>query len=125
MVNGVRVYRPFGPTVFGYGFFYADEDALPWLAFTAISLKLLDILTEDEVRRQEQAQIEATSAPVGELIYWESDTAAGSVTAVRKGTNASGETCREFHQTISVEGNAEDANGIACIGEDGRWRISG
>lgn len=121
--RGVRIHRIYGPTIYGYGFYISDEDAFPWLAFTAITLRLLDRLTEEQVRYHEQAQIEATSVNVGQTIVWESGDAQGSVTPIRSGRDQQGRTCREFHQTVTIGGYAEDAYGVACLDDSGAWRI--
>ncbi len=42
--RGVRVVRPHGGPFHGYGHFYTDHDAFKYLAFTAITLKILDNL---------------------------------------------------------------------------------
>ncbi len=122
-VGHVNVYRPFGPTIYGYGFRYTDVDAARWIGFTAITLKVLDMMEEEQIRYYEQAQIEATTAPVGEAIVWNSGGASGSVTALREGTNTSGFTCREFQQAVTINGEQETAYGTACLQADGSWRI--
>lgn len=117
------IYRPYGPTIYGYGFHYTDAEAARWIAFTAITINLLDMLEEDQVRYHEQAQIEATTAPIGEAIVWESGAASGTVIPLREGTDASGNTCREFQQTVTIGGQQETAFGTACLEADGSWRI--
>ncbi|MDJ0920588.1 MAG: hypothetical protein QNI84_05630 [Henriciella sp.] len=123
VVRGVSVYRYYGPTIYGYGYHYVDDDAFPWLAFTAITLKVLDLMNEEQVRAHEQAQIEATASSVGEEIYWEQGDATGSVTALRQGTNTSGEQCREFYHNVKIGDQVEEAYGIACLQPDGAWRV--
>ena len=49
----------------------------------------------------------------------------GSVTPVRTYQRADGTYCRDFTQTITVDGNTEKANGTACRQPDGTWRIIG
>jgi len=122
-VRGVRVARYYGPTIPGYGFHYADNDAYPWIAFTAISLKLLDVLSEPQVRYHEEAQIMATSASIGETISWNHKGASGQVTVVRQGNDASGNICREFQQTLYFNGQAEDAWVTACQDPNGNWAV--
>lgn len=121
--NSLYVYRPYGPAYFGYGYYYTDNDAAAWLAFTAISIKLIDELSEKQARKHEQAQIEAAAAAVGESITWEEAGASGSVTVVRQGTNGSGKQCREFQQTVVIGGKSESAYGTACLQDDGSWKI--
>jgi hypothetical protein len=121
--NNVYVYRPYGPAFYGYGYFYTDNDAAAWLAFTAITIKLIDELSEAQARKHEQAQIEAAAAAVGESITWEEGGASGSVTVVRQGTSTSGLQCREFQQTVEIGGKSESAYGTACLQADGTWKI--
>ncbi len=121
--NNVYVYRPYGPPYFGYGYYYTDNDAVAFLAFTAITIKLIDELSEAQARKHEQAQIEAATAAVGESIIWEDGSASGSVTVVRQGTSTSGKQCREFQQTVEIGGKSESAYGTACLQDDGSWKI--
>lgn len=68
---------------------------------------------------------EAHDEPVGETIYWENPESGhrGSVTPLRQGTRNDGEVCREYQQTIVVDGTREQATGIACQRPDGSWDI--
>jgi|GEM_PF-3469967 len=122
-VNNRVVYRRYGPPIYGYGFHYSDVEAVRWLAFTHISLSLMDRLEEQQVRYYEQAQIDATSAPIGEAIIWNEGGASGSTTAIREGSDLNGHVCREFQQTITVGGDTEEAYGTACLTGDGTWKI--
>lgn len=122
-VGRIAVHRPFGPAYYGYGFHYSDAAAARWLAFTAITLKALDTLDEEQVRYHEQAQIEAAAAPLGEEIAWEANGASGSVIALRQGTDSEGHSCREFQHVVSIGGTQETAFGTACLEADGSWRI--
>lgn len=121
--HNVTVYRPYGHAYFGYGHHHSDNDAWKWLAFTAITIKLLDNLNEASQREHEAAQVKATTAPVGEQIDWHTDTSSGSVVTTKEGTNKSGLTCREFQQTITIGGETEQAYGTACLQADGAWKI--
>lgn len=122
-VNQRIVYRRYGPSIYGYGFHYTDAEAARWLAFTSLSLSLIDQLQEPQVRYYEQSQIDATNAPIGETIIWSDGDANGSTTAIREGRDANGYTCREFQQTISINGNFEEAYGTACLQPNGNWQI--
>jgi len=121
--RNVWIVRPYGHWYPGYGYYYHDHDAFPWLAFTAISLSLLALLTVAQQRAQEQAQIDATTAPVGETIVWNDANASGSVSVLRDGHSSDGLYCREFQQTVTVGGRSEQAYGTACQQPDGSWRI--
>jgi surface antigen len=48
---------------------------------------------------------------------------AGTVTPTRTYYAQSGQPCRQFEQTIIIDGRAESAYGTACRGNDGVWRI--
>lgn len=117
------IVRPHGHWYSGYGHYAHDDDAYVWLAFTAITLAVLDNLNEAQQRAHEAAQVTATTAPVGETIIWREGRASGSVTTVREGTSTAGRYCREFQQDISVGGRTERAYGTACRQPDGAWEI--
>jgi len=119
----VVIVRPYGHWYPGYAHIHADNDAFKWLAFTAITLKLLDNLNEQQQREHEAAQIRATTAPIGERIIWRDGRASGYVTATREGTSTSGRYCREFLQEITVAGRNEQAYGTACRQPDGSWEV--
>lgn len=122
-VHGVLVVRRFGNWYHGYGAFETDREAYPWLAFTAISMKALDKLTEAQQRAHEAAQVAACDAPIGKAASWSLDGASGSVTALGEGTSTSGRTCREFRQEIVAGGARERAYGTGCMQDDGAWEI--
>ncbi len=121
--HGTRVIRRHGPVYRGYGFHFSDSSAFKWLAFTAITVKLLDNLNEQQQRQHEAAQVEAASAEVNETIQWEDGNASGAVTTTRIGTSTAGRQCREFQQIITVGGRSERAYGTACLQPDGAWEI--
>jgi len=121
--RGHRIARHHGPRYYGYAYFYTDDDAYKYLAFTAITLKLLDNLNEEQQRQHEAAQVQATRAAIGDTIIWHDGSASGTVTTVREGTSSAGLPCREFQQTITVGGNREQGYGTACLQADGSWRI--
>lgn len=122
-VRNVVVIRLYGHAYHGYGHFYHDNDAWKWLAFTAISLKILDNIDEASQRAHEAAQVKATTAGVGEKITWQTDSASGTVVTTKQGTNNQGQTCREFQQTVTIGGETEQAYGTACLQADGSWKM--
>lgn len=119
----VIVIRRHGPLYPGYGHHRHDDDAYRWLAFTAITLKILDNLNEAEARAHEQAQIEATRAQVGETIVWNQAGASGRVSVLRDGYSTDGRYCREFQHVVIIGGRSERAYGTACQQPDGAWQI--
>ncbi len=82
-------------------------------------------LDEADQRRADKAVSKAHTAPIGETVAWNNPDSGnyGTVTPVRDGTSSSGEYCREFQQTIVVNGETQQGYGIACRMEDGSWRI--
>jgi hypothetical protein len=119
----VVIVRPYGHWYTGYAHYYHDDDAYKWLAFTAITLGVLNLLNEQQQREHEAAQIAATTAPLGERIVWHDGAASGTVIATREGTGTSGRYCREFQQEVSVGGRMEQAYGTACRNPDGSWEV--
>jgi hypothetical protein len=121
--RNIAINRPHGHWYHGYGGYHQDNDAFKWLALTAISLKILDMVNEDQQRRHEQAMIDATTAQIGTPVTWRDGNASGRVVAVNETRNSEGLTCREFQQEIRVGGKREDGYGTACLQPDGSWQI--
>ena len=121
--RNVVIVRPYGHWYPGYAHYYHDDDAYKWLAFTAITLGVLDYLNEVQQREHEAAQIAATSAPIGERIIWNEGNASGYVVATREGTSTAGRYCREFQHEINVGGKQEQGYGTACRQPDGSWEV--
>ena len=119
----IVVVRPYGHLYQGYGHYFYDDDAYKWLAFTAIAVKLLDNLNEQQQREHEAAQVQATTAPIGETIYWREGNASGYVTATREGSSSSGRYCREFQHEVTIGGKKEQSYGTACRQPDGSWEV--
>lgn len=119
----VVVVRRYGHVYPGYGHYHNDEDAYQWLAFTAITLKILDNLNEAQERAHEQAQLEASRAVVGETIVWNHSGASGAVSVLRDGYSTRGRYCREFQQQVTIGGRSERAYGTACQQPDGSWQV--
>jgi hypothetical protein len=121
--RNVVIIRPHGHAYIGYGGYYNDNEAWKWLAFTAITLKVLDNINEEAQRKHESAQVTATTAQVGEKIIWHDNDSSGYVVTTKEGTSSNGLTCREFQQEITVGGKTEQAYGTACLQADGAWKI--
>lgn len=98
-------------------------DFFKYLAFAAITWKILDILNDNQQRKHEEAMSRAMHAPVGDSITWDDEEASGSVTTTRSGVNGYGQPCREFQQTVTIGGRSEQAYGTACLQADGSWQI--
>ena len=72
-----------------------------------------------------QANQQAYSAPIGETISWNNPESGnyGSVTPTNDGYSSAGRYCREYQQTIVVNGRNETGYGTACQQPDGSWEI--
>ena len=116
--------RPFRHSYPHYRPLYYDNHLWGWLAFTLITLQILDHLNDDQRHAHEQALYRATRSPLGEPVIW-SDNAdvIGSVTPVWEGQSNSGQYCREYRHEISVGDRTEIAYGTACLRPDGSWEI--
>jgi hypothetical protein len=121
--RNIKVVRSHGHFYPGYGHHHYDNDAWKWLAFTAITLKVLDNLDEQAQREHEAAQIRATSAAVGEKIMWNTADSSGYVVTSKEGQSESGLSCREFTQSVTIGGDTEQAYGTACLQADGSWEM--
>ncbi|GFZ97405.1 hypothetical protein [Elstera cyanobacteriorum] len=60
---------------------------------------------------------------IGQSIAWNQGEARGTFTPTREGRDQSGALCKEYEQTIYVDGKAETGIGRACRRPDGRWQI--
>lgn len=48
----------------------------------------------------------------------------GAITPTRTFQGASGQYCREYQQTITIDGQTENGYGTACRQSDGSWKIT-
>ncbi|HBH26337.1 MAG TPA: hypothetical protein DDX54_02920, partial [Rhodospirillaceae bacterium] len=73
----------------------------------------------------QQAAYRANTAPLGEPISWNNPDSgnSGVIVPVRDGTSASGRYCREYQQSITVNGETQKGYGTACRQPDGSWEI--
>ena len=73
----------------------------------------------------EQASNRATTAPIGQPISWRNPDSgnSGTVTPTKTYQTAEGQYCREFQQTITVNGKSEQGYGTACRQPDGSWKV--
>jgi hypothetical protein len=114
-----------GPGFAGFGFFYDPWLAWPYVGLAAWELADYDAMTEDEIRAQQNAMVQATTAPVNAPIVWNQGNASGEVTPIRDGHTADGRNCREFQQHVTISGQSQQAYGTACQQADGSWQIVG
>lgn len=73
----------------------------------------------------EQAYARAEAAPIGETITWNNPESGnyGSVTPMRDGRSATGSYCREYQQSVTIDGQEQRAHGTVCQDPDGTWEI--
>lgn len=73
-----------------------------------------------------RAQQTAYGSRIGETVSWNNPDSGnyGTVTPTREGRSTSGRYCREFSQTIYVEGRQQTGYGTACQNPDGTWQIA-
>ena len=122
--RGVRVYRSYGYLYPGFGFYYSDNDAFRWLAFTALTLAIFDQLDEKQQRMHEQAQIRATTAYAGDTIYWQGYRSSGSITVTDIWQDRRGRECRELEQRVTAHGRTETSFGTVCENRNGAWEVA-
>jgi len=119
----IRV-RPFRYAYPRYRPLYYDNKFWGWLAFTVVTLQILDHLNDDQRHEHEAALYRATRAPIGKTIVWvDSDDISGSVTPVWEGSSDAGQHCREFRHEITIDERTEIAYGTACKRSDDTWEI--
>ena len=122
--RGVRIYRSYGYLRPGFGFYYSDNDAFRWIAFTALTLAIFDHLDEQQQRMHEQAQIRATSAYLGDTIYWQDRRSSGSITVTDIWHDRRGRECRELEQNVRTRGRSESTFSTVCQKRNGAWEVA-
>ena len=72
-----------------------------------------------------RANARAHEVPIGQTVQWNNPESghSGSITPRRDGTSSLGRYCREYEQTITVDGRRETAVGTACQNSDGTWEV--
>lgn len=122
--RGVRIYRPYGYLYPGFGFYYSDHDAFRFLAFTALTLAIIQHLDEPQQRMHEHALVLATTAEIGDTHYWSSGHSSGSVTLLFIGSDSQGREYREFRQEVTDRGRTETSYARAYLNSNGRWDVA-
>ena len=82
-------------------------------------------LDKADLAYADRATQRAYSAPIGETISWNNPDSgnSGSITPVKDGRTSGGRYCREYSQTIYVDGRQQTGYGQACQNPDGTWQI--
>lgn len=79
----------------------------------------------DKRHANEAAAHALNTAPSGQSVTWQNpdNNHAGSVTPTRTYQMANGQYCREYQQTVTIEGKLQQSYGTACRQPDGSWKI--
>ncbi|MBB4284444.1 RT0821/Lpp0805 family surface protein [Roseospira goensis] len=82
-------------------------------------------LDETDRMRMRQASQQAYTAPVGQTIRWNNPQSgnSGTFTPVNDGYTNTGQYCRQFRTTVTIDGRLEEATGTACRQPDGTWQM--
>ena len=80
---------------------------------------------QDQEYHYDTTQSTLEYKPTGGTAAWVNPDsgASGSVTPTRTFISQSGQPCRNFTQTITVDGQREDIQATACRQQDGSWQI--
>ena len=79
----------------------------------------------DQAYLANNAQSTLETAPTGTSSNWVNPDSgnSGSLTPTNTYATASGQPCREYHSTVTIDGQTEDVYGTACREPDGSWRF--
>jgi surface antigen len=85
--------------------------------------KSLDSADRMAMQRTSQGALESNQT--GQSSSWSNPDSghSGTVTPTRTYQTASGDPCREYQQTVTIDGKTEQAHGRACRQPDGSWKI--
>jgi len=85
--------------------------------------KSLDKADQQEMQRTAQYSLE--NARVDETTTWRNPDSgnSGSITPTKTYQSEGGQYCREYRQTVVIDGKEEQAYGTACRQPDGTWKI--
>ena len=79
----------------------------------------------DRFAMKQTAQTALEKNKIGQKSEWSNPDSGnnGNVTPTRTYQTASGSSCREYQQTVTIGGKTEQAFGRACRQPDGSWKI--
>lgn len=79
----------------------------------------------DRLAMQNTTQQALETAPSGQAVTWRNPDSGhyGTVTPEPAVQTSSGQYCREYQQTVTINGRSEQAYGRACRQPDGSWKI--
>lgn len=80
---------------------------------------------EDQQRHVETTHDALENQPSGQPSSWKNPDSghSGSITPVKTWQRADGQYCRDYTQSIVIDGKVEEAAGTACREDSGLWRI--
>lgn len=80
----------------------------------------------DKIAMERSTQNALETSPSGQTVAWQNPDSgnSGSITPRPAVQRNSGGYCREYQQTITVDGRSEQAYGTACRQPDGSWKIT-
>jgi surface antigen len=91
----------------------------------ALGSKIGQYLDENDRRKMAAAtQTSLENSPIGQETSWENPDSghSGTVTPTRTYADNSSKPCRDYQQTVMIDGKAEILTGSACRQADGTWR---
>jgi len=79
----------------------------------------------DKKQMQSTAQTSLENNQTGQTASWSNPDSGnrGTVTPTKTYQTAAGQNCREYRQTVTVDGKTEEAWSTACRQPDGTWEI--
>ena len=82
---------------------------------------------QDQQYHQQTTQNALETQKTGQSSSWVNPDSghSGEVTPTRTYTTSEGQACRDFTQTIYVDGEYEEVEGTACRQDDGSWAVTG
>ena len=83
-------------------------------------------LDQADMAYHQQAVEQAETGPLGKSINWNNAESghSGSVTPIREGrVQGTNQLCREYKQSITIDGKTQTAVGTACQNSDGTWTL--
>jgi surface antigen len=99
--------------------------ALAALADAYVGAQVMRALDRQDRRIMEETiQRTLESAPAGRQVTWRNPQSghSGAITPQPGFTDEAGRRCREFAQTVTIEGKTSTSYGAACRRPDGAWR---
>ncbi len=83
-------------------------------------------LNDSDRSHDRMAENRAYTAPIGQQVTWANpDTSAsGTITPYHDGYSANGAYCRDFQQSVSVNGQQQQGRVKACQQPDGSWQAA-